>query len=1025
MPITGCLPTRRTWNAAGRVNFVGWKDNGTLLFSNDGNSLAPRSRTVMLDLATNTQTVIPLDQCDDAAFVTPTQIVFTRLPMQGSHTDRYTGGTAQNLWRFTIPTQETPGVWNKGEEAKPLTADYAGTSKRPLVNTDRVYFTSDRGGFMNIWSMKPDGSDPRQHTKHEGLDIGGTDLDRTAHPGRIVYQLGADLRLLDLGTGSDTLIPITLASDLDQTRERWIDKPMSFVTASAISHDGGKVALTARGRVFVFPVKQGRVVDVDKREGIRYREARFWGEDGNILALSDETGEIELTKLPSNGVGQPERLSTDGSTVRWQTLPSPDGKSIAHTDKKQRLWIFDPQTKTSTLVEENAIDNLGDLAWSADSLWLAYVSPAFNQFRQVKLYNTSTKETIAATTDRYDSYSPQFSTDGKWLYFLSDRTLKSTVTSPWGPRAPEPFFDKPTKLYQIALIPGTRSPWQAEDEVHAANKKAEEKKKEEDKKGEGKQDDPAKPEEKKKDDNKPASVAIDPAGIMERIDALPVTNGNYANLMMGDGVLFWTEYAMSDPDKLTLKAVKIANQDVEVKTVVEEIKSAQLSGDRKKLLIRKGDAFHVIDAAAGKADLEKTAVDLSGWSLSVVPRDEWRQMYLEAWRLLRDYFYDANMHGVDWNAVREKYLPLVERVRDRRELADLLSQMTGELSALHHFVYGGDIRSGDDDINPGSLGAALARREDLGGYQVTMVYTGDPDEPQQRSPLAQPGVGVVAGDVILAVNGVRTLDAPGIGAMLRKQTGKQVLLRIKPAAGDERDVIVRPISAGEENALRYRQWEVQCRRTVEEAGGGDIGYIHLRAMGNDNFSEFARDFYPVYTRKGLIIDVRDNRGGNIDSWVLSRLLRKAWMYWNQHAGRSPSWNMQFAFRGHMVVLCNERTASDGEAFSEGFQRLGMGKVIGTRTWGGEIWLRSSNFLVDGGIATAGEFGVFGPEGTWLVEGHGVNPDIVVDNGPHATFLGEDAQLMAAIAHLQQLIKEKPVEIPPVPSTPDKSWKKKE
>ena len=222
--------------------------------------------------------------------------------------------------------------------------------------------------------------------------------------------------------------------------------------------------------------------------------------------------------------------------------------------------------------------------------------------------------------------------------------------------------------------------------------------------------------------------------------------------------------------------------------------------------------------------------------------------------------------------------------------------------------------------------------------------------------------------------------------------------------------------------LRYHEWEFARRRTVEEQGAGDIGYVHLRAMGGENIAEFARGYYPVFNRKGLIIDVRHNRGGSIDSWVLSRLLRKAWFYWKPRIGDSI-WNMQYAFRGHIVVLCNERTASDGEAFSEGIKRLGIGKVIGTRTWGGEVWLSSSNFLVDHGIATAGELGVYGPDGSWLIEGHGVDPDIIVDNPPHATYQGEDAQLKAAIIYLQQKIKDEPVEIPKAPPYMDKAFRR--
>jgi len=353
-------------------------------------------------------------------------------------------------------------------------------------------------------------------------------------------------------------------------------------------------------------------------------------------------------------------------------------------------------------------------------------------------------------------------------------------------------------------------------------------------------------------------------------------------------------------------------------------------------------------------------------------------------------------------------------------LSNLLAQMVGELSALHTFVYGGDSRGSIDKVAPASLGALLTRDDSAGGYRVDKIYSGEPDYPDSISPLARPDVHIGVGDVITALDGVDVLTVPSIDALLRTKAGHQVLLSVKDhGAGTARDCIVEPIDPGTLGNLRYTDWEVSRRDRVETEGKGAIGYVHLRAMGGGDIAQWERDFYPVFDRAGLIIDVRHNNGGNIDSWIIEKLLRKSWMYWQDRIG-NPTWNMQSAFRGHIVVLCDENTASDGEAFTEGFKRLGLGKVIGTRTWGGEIWLSSSNVLEDFGIATAAESGVYGPEGKWLIEGHGVDPDIEVDNLPHATYLGQDAQLQAALDYLQKEIKAHPVPVPPSPKHPDKS-----
>jgi tricorn protease len=381
------------------------------------------------------------------------------------------------------------------------------------------------------------------------------------------------------------------------------------------------------------------------------------------------------------------------------------------------------------------------------------------------------------------------------------------------------------------------------------------------------------------------------------------------------------------------------------------------------------------------------------------------------------------MNGVDWPAMRDRYLPLVARVTDRAELSDIIGDMVGELSALHIFVFGGDMRKGQEDIDPASLGAGLVRDEEEGGYRIDRIYQADPDYPGLLSPLAKPGVDLKEGDVLLAINGVSLTNVEHPHSLLRNQAGKQVLLLVKSADDEKtRQVIVKPISLSQERALRYDDWEYTRRQEVEKLGKGDIGYVHLRAMGGGDIAAWARQFYPVFDRKALIVDVRHNTGGNIDSWILEKLMRKAWFYWQPRVG-NPTWNMQYAFRGHIVVLCDEHTASDGEAFSEGFRRLGLGKVIGSRTWGGEIWLSLDNWLVDKGIASAAETGVYAPDGKlWLIEGHGVDPDIVVDNQPHATFEGQDQQLKAAIEYLKKELQLHPVPNPPShPPYPNKAF----
>jgi tricorn protease len=1022
IPIDGGMPQRQTWD--GGAEPEGWTPDGRLIVSTPRYSGLPDAKLVLIGKQGERE-MVPLATGAEAAYSADGKtLFFTRFDKQSSNTKRYKGGTAESLWRFD----------GRGE-AQPMTADYAGTSHAPMVWDGRVYFLSDRDGVMNLYSMDEMGKGLKQESHQKGFDVESASV----WDGRVVYSCGADLWALDLKTGREAVIPIVLVSDFDQLREHWVKKPVTYLTDAHISPDGSRVVFTARGEVFTLPAKAGgRIIKVAGDSEVRFRQARFLPDGKSIVALSTATGETEFWKYPANGEGKPEQWTHDATVLRWNGIPSPDGKRLAHYDKDQKLWVYDVATKTNKLIAQSMADDFAELSWSPDSRWLAYVETAANLFQQTKVLNVESGKIEALTTDRYNSNSPAWSSDGKWLYFLSDRQLKTTESSPWGPREPEPHFARSIKVYQVALTPGLRSPFLAPDELHPETKDAlakEEEKKvetkiEELKKDAGKPVDPAKKEDKPAEDaaaKKIPEVKIDFNGIAERLMEVPVPAGDYSRLQPTDKRLCWLSNTDDAQPKSGLECLDIDNKGDEKSTVMADIKSYEISQDRKKLLIHKGDDFYVFDSdvkGSGLADakvMSKAQMDLSRWILNTTPRAEFKGIFLDAWRLERDYFYDKNMQGVNWVATRDRYLPLVDRVSDRDELNDVIAQMVSELSALHTFVRGGDDRKPGDQIDLAALGAQLRRDEKAGGYVVDHIYQHDPDQPEKAPPFARPDSPVSEGEVVTGIDGTDLLSVRDERELLRGKAGLQVMLQVKSKTGAMRDVLVKPMTAGEERDLRYSEWEYTRRLTVDSASAGQIGYVHLRAMGPDDIAQWARDYYPVYQRQGLIIDVRHNNGGNIDSWLLGRLLRQAWFYWQPRVG-NPIWNMQYAFRGHIVVLCDEDTASDGEAFTEGFRRLKLGEVIGTRTWGGEIWLSGDNYQADHGVATAAEMGVYGPEGKWLIEGHGVDPDVVVDNLPHATFTGGDAQLQAAMDLLKKEIKDDPRPVPKTPGYPDKSFK---
>ena len=1029
MPIEGGLPQRRTWD--GHAVPAGFAPDGRLMVATSRYATLPGTQLVLVN-EVGAREIIPLAEAAEATYSPDDHnLFFTRWYKQWSETKRYKGGTAESIWRF-----------DGQNEAVPLTADWTGTSTRPMFWNKRVYFLSDRDGIMNVFSMDEQGHDLRQESHQHIFDISSASID----DGRIVYACGAELWLLDLKSGHEQIIPVSLTSDFDQLREHWVKKPNEYLTSVHVAPDGSSAVFTARGEVFTLPLRNGRIVKVAANSAIRYREARFLPDGKSILAISTETGETEFWKFPANGEGKPEQWTNDAHVLRWDGAVSPDGNWLAHHDKDENLWLFNIKTKQEKKIAQSMMGDFSDLHWSPDSKWLAYVETANNQFQQIKVFNVASGEIKPITSDRYDSANPTWSSDGKWLYFLSDRMLKTTVESPWGPRQPDPFFDHQVKIYQLALVPELRSPFLPPDELHPDSEAKPEEKKTDDKTKDQESADTAKSanasrktgDEKKEDQNAakkddksaekaPPEVKIDFGDVSLRLSEVPAPPGNYLNLQATDKRLCWLNDADNTHEHLGLQCLDIANKGDDVDNVMADVRSFEISENRKKLLMRKGDDFFIFesDVKAGAISdpkaLAKASINLSRWSFSTKPVDEYRGIFIDAWRMERDYFYDRNMHGVNWPAMRDRYLPLVDRVANRDELNLVIAQMMGELSVLHTFVEGGDARKPADQVDLASLGARLRRDEKAGGFVVEHVYQHDPDLPNAAPPLARPESMVREGEVIVAIDGEDALSVTDERVLLRGKAGTQVLLRVKSPAGATREVLVTPMKEGDEERLRYSEWEYTRRRMVETASDSTIGYVHLQAMGHEDIEQWAREFYPVYDRQGLIIDVRHNEGGNIDSWLLAKLLRQAWFYWQPRVG-NPVWNMPYAFRGHIVVLCDQWTASDGEAFTEGFKRLGLGKVIGMRTWGGEVWLSFDNAEADNGIATAAELGVYAPEGKWLIEGHGVDPDVVMDNLPHSSFEGNDEQLQDALKLLKEEIKADPRPVPQHPPYPDKSFK---
>lgn len=1013
MPLAGGAPQRRSWIGSAAVRLWGADAQGRLLITAPALDGRPQTQPFRID--GNQLEALPVADASDAA-VDGSKLYFSRQGLRGDHAKNYRGGAMAQLWVMDLAGNT---------EARPLIAGPKANDRQPMPYRDaegkaRIAFLSDRDGFVNLWSVAADGGELRQHTAWKGFDLRHASLSGNT----VIASRGADLVRIALNAANPTpvALPISLAGDHGAVATRWIKRPQDFLGKVALAPNGERVALEVRGRLATQGTQALRRAQLQQGEtASRCREPAFSADSKSVFAFCDFSGEMEVWQLDALGTVAARRITTDGKLRRLQLSVSPDGRHLAHTDLGGTLYITDLKAEggARTRVVDKTARRGGydELVWHPDGQALVYAAavdqPAFRS--QLWLHQLAEAKTVPLTSDRYDSGAPAFSPDGQWLYFASRRHFQLQAgSSVWADRNMGPSFEPGDKLYAIALQPGLRLPTSAKDELPAPAKAEAKPAAKADPKADAKAD----TKTAKAEDKKLPRIQLD--GLAERLHELPVPAGRVRNLHT-DGKRLWWLDGTGPASLRTLALEPAASPD----THSERVRDFSLSGNGKTLLIRRDGApgaapeLLLVDAGAKlPGDVSKAAVRWSDWQIPVQPREEWRQMFVDAWRLQRDHFYDPGLHGIDWKASLDRHLPLLDRVGDRVELAELMGQMVSDLSLLHSQVGAGDLPPlAEAPPTVAGLGAQLEPHAK--GARIARLYRVDAELVSERGPLQQPGMEVAEGDVITAING-RQLRWPEGSTLLQGEAGKQLRLSLLKADGRTQELIVTPHEAMRENQLRYQDWRSRRAEAVAKASGGRIGYLHFRAMGGADIADFAREFYAQLDKEALILDVRFNNGGNIDSWILERLLRRAWAWWQpRHPAGAPGYpNMQHSFSGPLAMLINEQSYSDGETIAEGFKRLKLGPLIGKTTSGAGVWLSDTNRLIDNGIMRAAEIGQIGIEGDWLVEGRGVTPDIEVDNPPRASSQGQDAQLEAAIAHLlKQLPAQAPSQRSPRPQPP--------
>lgn len=921
---------------------------------------------------------------------------FNRISTETRTWKRYRGGTAMKLW-----------VGHPDRKDFRCLTTFDGSESFPMWSGGRLFCLSDQGGTGNLWSMRADGSERRQLTAFDRWDVRWPAM---SPDGRIVFMMAGDLWLLDPQDAKPRPIPIELPTDRVLGRHR-SPNAVGALTWYALAPDADRLALVTRGEIFSVPVKPGVTLPVTRGSGARESWATFSPKGDRIVYVSDETREESIATIDAWGRGAPTTVKVSGFDG-WHFPPrwSPDGKWIAYADQTQTLFLIAAGGGSPRAVDRSEQSEIREYVWSPDGRWLAYTKSLRTDFSSVFVYDTETGTTTAVTGPTTNDYSPAWDPQGRYLYFLSDRAINPLMDG----RDMEYVLLRPTRPYCVLLRRDVDHPLMPRDGLPPRPgdaPKTETPKPDATATADGAKAEAPKPEEP------PKPVTIDLDGLAARVVALPVAPGRYGALAATAERVFFlsvpTQGMAEEPDWWGDRSNQAANtlmayslEKKKAETFLEGVESFELAARVGKLAVERGNGeFFVVGAEAPPGpDLSEQRVSLDGVIVDLDPREEWAQIYYEAWRHMRDFHWDRSLGGVNWEAARDQYATLLPRLSTRDDLRDLLGELIGELATSHTYVWGGDAgRQSPSSVATGLLGADLGRVGDV--FVVKRIYRGDPAD-NIRSPLAEPGVDVREGEFVLAVNHRRCPPDRPIHALLAGLAGKPVVLTVNrlPAQEGARDVVVVPMAG--EGELRYVDWVRQNREAVSRRTNGRMGYVHIPDMGTDGLVRFTTWFYPQLDKEGLVVDVRWNGGGFVSQMILEKLRRHVLSFDRARGGGISTYPYR-TLNGPFVVITNEHAGSDGDIFPAAVQLSGAAPVIGKRSWGGVVGIRADKRMVDGGMLTQPEYAWWEPKRGWAIENHGVDPDIEIDNLPQDLAEGRDAQLDKAIRVLQDLHEKHP------------------
>ncbi|UCD25879.1 MAG: PD40 domain-containing protein [Gemmatimonadota bacterium] len=982
VPVSGGPPERLTWHPATDVVQDFTPDGSAVLFFSQRNSFTGRyAQLFTVSVAGGHAEQLPIPNAFKASYSADGgRIAYTPLYEPFTQWKNYRGGTQTRIWIYDVADHSVIEV------PKP---DAGSNDTDPMWVAGSVLFRSDRNGEFNLYSFDPATSEVTQITDYSEFPI----LSASSDGDGVIFEQAGYLHVMSPGSEPDRL-RIGVAADLIETRPRYA-QGSRFIRAADISPSGARAVFEFRGEIITVPAEKGDHRQLTSSSSSHERSP-VWSPDGASIAyFSDEGGEYQLHIVPSDGKGTVRQIPVEGHGFYEDPVWSPDGSKIAYTDNSWSLYVLDLASGSSTLVASEPL--YGPFkqisgAWSPDSRWIAYTLGSGTGFRQVYIYSVDDEESHPVTEGLGDVNEPVFDASGKYLYFFA-----STDAGPlrdWFAMSNNDMEISGT-LYLAVLAKGVESPLKKESDEEVVS------------------DETSEEEEEPEEDD--AGTQIDFDGISQRIITMPVGNGYFTNLQPGpEGKLYylrgdgWSPFAGGGPSSLRMYDLG----EREEETLLDNAANYALSHDKKKVLVRSGSSWHIA-AAGAKINPSQGRLSVNDMQVKIDPRQEWEQIFYEAWRINRDFFYDPSMHGADWPAMRDKYAQFLPDLATRADLNRVLQWMHSELAVGHHRVGGGDFLNQAQNIPGGLLGTDYEVDGDR--YKFGKVYGGLNWNPELRSPLTEPGVDVAAGEYLIAVNGADLRHPENLYSRFENTAGKAVEITVSRNrdGSNPRTVTVVPIRS--EAAIRNRDWVEGNMRKVHEATDGRVAYVYVPNTTTAGHTYFKRYFFPQADKEAIIVDERFNGGGQAADYYIDLMRRPYTSHWAMRYG--DDLKMPTAIHGPKVLLIDETAGSGGDLFPWMFRKFELGTLIGKRTWGGLVGVLGFPVLLDGGSITAPNVAIWTDEGGFVVENVGVPPDIEVEQWPADVIAGHDPQLERAIQEILRQLEANPQRQPQRPPFP--------